>query len=168
MTVFKILFARIIDLLLRDRSIFMGIRDREICNGTTGYFGPSVEQGHWLFCRLALQGHSSFRCSISTGPKIILMYCCTGSWTVINFYRSFSYKKVPIISPSCISINIDRSLMLLSRTWPFSRTLLSRTCCSLRYIDSLRPPLFFHSSEKFLLLQFFRGKVLSSFHFFVE
>ena len=25
---------------VRDRSIFMGKRDREICNGTTGYFGP--------------------------------------------------------------------------------------------------------------------------------
>ena len=33
----------------RDRSIFMGIRDRENCNGTTGYFGPSAGRGHWLF-----------------------------------------------------------------------------------------------------------------------
>ena len=27
----------------------MGIRDREICNGTTGYFGPLVERGHCLY-----------------------------------------------------------------------------------------------------------------------
>ena len=34
---------------LRDRAIFMGIRDREICNGTTRYFGLSVGRGHRLF-----------------------------------------------------------------------------------------------------------------------
>ena len=33
----------------RDRSIFMGIQDQEICNGTTGYFGSLVERGHQLF-----------------------------------------------------------------------------------------------------------------------
>ena len=41
--------GHIVPTLLRDRSIFMGIRDREICNGTTGYFGPLVERGHRLF-----------------------------------------------------------------------------------------------------------------------
>ena len=33
----------------RDQSIFMGIRDREICNGTTHYFGLLVERGHRSF-----------------------------------------------------------------------------------------------------------------------
>ena len=71
----------------------MGIRDREICNGTTGYFGPSVERGHRLFWRFALRGHGLFQCRISAGPKIILMYCSTGSWTIFNFFWSFSYRK---------------------------------------------------------------------------
>ena len=57
---------------LRDRSIFMGIRDRKICNGTTGYFGPLVERGHGLFWGLALRGHGLYQYRISTGPKIIL------------------------------------------------------------------------------------------------
>ena len=35
--------------LFRDRSIFMGIRDREISNGTAGYFDPPFERGHGLF-----------------------------------------------------------------------------------------------------------------------
>ena len=34
---------------LRDQAIFMGIRDRENCNETTGYYGPSAGQGHRLF-----------------------------------------------------------------------------------------------------------------------
>ena len=46
--------------MFRDRSIFMGIRDREICNGTTGYFGPSVGRGHRLFWGLTLRGHRLF------------------------------------------------------------------------------------------------------------
>ena len=78
---------------IRDRPIFMGIRDREFCNGTTGYFGPLVEWGHRLFWGLALRGHGLFQCRISTGPKIILKYCGTGSWIIFSFFRSFSYKK---------------------------------------------------------------------------
>ena len=79
--------------LLRDQSIFMGIRDREICNGTTGYFGPLVERGHQLFWGLALRGHGLFQCRISTGPKIILKYSGTGLWTIFSFVGSFLYKK---------------------------------------------------------------------------
>ena len=78
---------------LRDRSIFMGIWDREICNRTTGYFGPLVERGHRLFWGLALRGHGLFQCRISTGPKIILKYSGAGSWTIFSFSGSFSYKK---------------------------------------------------------------------------
>ena len=33
---------------VRERSIFMGIRDGKICNGTTAYFGPSVGRGNLL------------------------------------------------------------------------------------------------------------------------
>ena len=35
--------------LFRDRSIYMGIWVREICNGTAGYFDPLFERGHGLF-----------------------------------------------------------------------------------------------------------------------
>ena len=84
---------RTLDPQIRDRSIFMGIRDREIRNGTTGYFGPLVEWGHQLFWGLPLQGHGLFQCRISTGPKIILKYCGTGSWTIFCFFRCLSYKK---------------------------------------------------------------------------
>ena len=59
---------------LRDLSILMGIRDREICNGTTGYFCTSAIRGHWLFWTLSIRGHQLFQCGISTGPKIILKY----------------------------------------------------------------------------------------------
>ena len=41
--------ARLLNDPFKDRAIFMGIRDREICTGTTGYLGPSVERGHRLF-----------------------------------------------------------------------------------------------------------------------
>ena len=34
---------------IRERSIFKVIWDREICNETTSYFGPSVGRGHRLF-----------------------------------------------------------------------------------------------------------------------
>ena len=37
-----VFFRNVMVCLVRDRSIFIGIRDREICNGTTGYFGPLV------------------------------------------------------------------------------------------------------------------------------
>ena len=79
--------------LLRDQSIFMGIRDREICNGTTHYFGFLVERGHRLFWGLALRGHGLFQYRISTGPKIIFKYSGAGSWTISSFFWSFSYKK---------------------------------------------------------------------------
>ena len=75
---------------LRDRSIFMGIRDRKICNGTTGYFGPSVGRGHRLFWGLTLRGHRLFQCRISTGSKIILEYSDTGPWIILRLYGSFS------------------------------------------------------------------------------
>ena len=78
---------------LRDQSIFMGIRDREICNGTTHYFGLLVERGHRLFWGLALRGHGLFQYRISTGPKIIFKYSGAGSWTISSFFWSFSYKK---------------------------------------------------------------------------
>ena len=78
--------------LLRDQSIFMGIRDREICNGTTGYFGSSVGRGHRLFWGLALRGHGLFQCRISTGPKIILKYSGMGSWTIFSFSSLFHIK----------------------------------------------------------------------------
>ena len=85
---------RTLDPQIRDRSIFMGIRDREIRNGTTGYFGPLVEWGHLLFLGLA-----QYR--ISTGPKIILKYCGTGSWTIFSFSRYFSYRKYGTIANLC-------------------------------------------------------------------
>ena len=78
---------------LRDRSIFIGIRDWEICNGTTCYFGPTVGRGHRLLWRLTLRGHRLFQCRISTGSKIILKYPGTGSWTIFSFSQSFSYQK---------------------------------------------------------------------------
>ena len=90
---------------IRDRPIFMGIRDREFCNGTTGYFGPLVEWGHRLFWGLALRGHGLFQCRISTGPKIILKVCSTGPrlkysgtgpWAIFIFFRSFSYYETSI------------------------------------------------------------------------
>ena len=58
---------------LRDLSILMGIRDWEICNGTTGYFCTAI-RSHWLFWTLSIRGHQLFQCGISTGPKIILKY----------------------------------------------------------------------------------------------
>ena len=47
--------------VLRERSIFMGTRDREICNGTIGYFEPSVGRGHQL----------SWLSVDSVGPQLI-------------------------------------------------------------------------------------------------
>ena len=76
----------------RDRSIFMGIRDPEICNRTTGYFCPSVGRGHRLFWGLALRGHGLFQWRISTGPKIILKYSGMGSWTIFSFSSLFHIK----------------------------------------------------------------------------
>ena len=78
---------------LRDQSIFMGIRDREICNGTTGYLGPLVERGHRLFWGLALQGQGLFQCRISKGTKVILEYSQTGPRIILRLYRSFSYQR---------------------------------------------------------------------------
>ena len=72
--------------LINSAPCLMGIRDRAICNGTTGYFGLLVEQGHRLFCGLALRGHGLFQCRISTGPKIILKYSHTGPWIFIVLY----------------------------------------------------------------------------------
>ena len=83
---------RTLDPQIRDRSIFMGIRDREIRNGTTGYFGPLVEWGHQLYWGLALRGHGLFQCRISTGPKIILKYSGMGSWTIFSFSSLFHIK----------------------------------------------------------------------------
>ena len=77
---------------IRDQSIFMGIRDREICNGTTHYFGLLVERGHRLFWGLALRGHGLFQCRIWTGPKIILKYSGMGSWTIFSFSSLFHIK----------------------------------------------------------------------------
>ena len=59
---------------IREQSIFMGIRDRAICNGTACYFDPSFERGHRLFWRLALRGHGLFQCRISTGQRL---FWCT-------------------------------------------------------------------------------------------
>ena len=56
----------------------MGIRDREICIRTTGYFGPSVGRGHRLFLGLARRGHRLFQCKNSTGSQTILEYSQTG------------------------------------------------------------------------------------------
>ena len=60
--------------LSRDRSIFMGIWDREICNGTAGFFDPPFERGHVLFWGLAQRDHGLFQCSFSTGPKILPIF----------------------------------------------------------------------------------------------
>ena len=87
-----VFFRNVMVCLVRDRSIFIGIRDREICNGTTGYFGPLVERGHRLFWGLALRGHGLFQCRISTGPKIILKYSGMGSWTIFSFSSLFHIK----------------------------------------------------------------------------
>ncbi len=70
---------------LRDRSIFMGIRGREYCNGATSYFSPSFGRGHWLFWRLSIRGHRLFQCSFSTGLKIIFEYSHTGPWIIIDY-----------------------------------------------------------------------------------
>ena len=70
---------------LRDRSTFMKIGDREICNGTTRYFVPSVGRGHLLFWELTLRGHRLFWCKISTGSKIILEHSDTGHWLHSDF-----------------------------------------------------------------------------------
>ena len=62
----------------------MAIRDREICNGTTGYFYPSFERGHRLFWSFGLRGHRLFQCCFSTGSEIIFKYSDTGPWIIFN------------------------------------------------------------------------------------
>ena len=83
-------FSFPINTILRDQSIFMGIRDREICNGTIGYFGSWVGRGNRLFWGLTVWGHRLFRYRISTGSKIILEYFDTGPWIILRLYWSFS------------------------------------------------------------------------------
>ena len=83
--------------LIREQSIFMGIRDREICNGTACYFDPSFERGHRLFWSISLRGHLLFQCSFSTGPEIIFKYSDTGPWIIFN---GVSYTGPIIIFPS--------------------------------------------------------------------
>ena len=58
-------------IFVRDQSIFMGIRDREICNGTNGYFevwlygatayfSVRIQQGHRLFWSIPRRGQRYF------------------------------------------------------------------------------------------------------------
>ena len=60
------------------------IREREICNGASSYFTPSLERGHRIFWRLALWDHSLFQCMILTESKIILKY---GLWTISALFH---------------------------------------------------------------------------------
>ena len=76
----------------RDQSIFIRIRDHEICNGTTRYFGPSVGHGHCLLWGLTLWGHCLFCCDIPTGSKIIWSILIWDNWLYWGF-TSLSYNK---------------------------------------------------------------------------
>ena len=69
------------------------IWDQEICNGTTGYFHPSVGQGYGSFWGLALRGHRLFKCRVSTGPssvirdhRLYLDFTCLYSWDMVQGY----------------------------------------------------------------------------------
>ena len=54
----------------RDPSISMGTRGREVCNGITGYFCPSLTRVRRLSWRLSLRSHRLFQCGISTRQKM--------------------------------------------------------------------------------------------------
>ena len=41
-----VFISKLIERVVRDRSIFMGIRDREICNGTSNYFCPQQDRAN--------------------------------------------------------------------------------------------------------------------------
>ena len=148
---------------IRDRSIFMGIRDREICNGTTGYFLTFFELLKFVFycyrsknweSRRFLSSIEAFCPSASISLAFGTISWIT-SWILrlldIRDHQLF-WPTPSLISRSRVPINIDRSLMLtVTRSFffiPHKRILIVH-CSRMRNI-MLRKG-FFVSAENILL-----------------